>query len=65
MSLLTVDQVADKLGCCKNTVWNMREKGLLPPVHKPTPGKIRWKSEDIDRLVALGGDIERFNAESN
>ena len=51
--LLTVQQVARKLGVCVRTVWKKRAEGTLPaPVSLNANGHlIRWREEDIDAWI--------------
>jgi excisionase family DNA binding protein len=45
---MTVQQVAERLGISKKTVWRLRDAGKLPCVRvKPTI--VRWREADVDR----------------
>ena len=50
--LLTVDQVAAKLGCSRSQVFLLRKRPEFPrPTFKPAkPGTPLWRSEDIDKF---------------
>ncbi|MFH1738666.1 MAG: helix-turn-helix domain-containing protein [bacterium] len=49
-SLLDADQVADILGLKKQTVWQMRRRGVLSYV-ETAPGRFMFRRSDIDRYV--------------
>lgn len=48
--LLNVNQVAELLGCHRNTIWNRVNDGQIP---KPTKfgGKTVWQRTDIEKFV--------------
>ncbi len=49
--LLTVQQVARKLGVCVRTVWKKRAEGSLPAPVILSASLIRWREEDIDAWI--------------
>ena len=48
--LLSVNQVAQLLGCHRNTIWNRVRKKLLPDPIK-WEGKTVWRRKDIEEFV--------------
>jgi excisionase family DNA binding protein len=60
--LLCVQEVADRLGVGRRTVWKLVRDGDLPgPVRLGKGRIVRWRASDIDAFVeALG--VRRSNA---
>lgn len=48
--LLNVNQVADLLGCHRNTIWNRVNDGQIPKPKK-FGGKTVWQRTDIEKFV--------------
>lgn len=48
--LLSDKQVAELLGCHRNTIWNRVRKNLIPPPIK-WEGKTVWRRRDIEEFV--------------
>jgi prophage regulatory protein len=48
--LLNVNQVADLLGCHRNTIWNRVKHGQIPEPKK-FGGKTVWQRTDIENFV--------------
>lgn len=52
MRLITMEQLCDKLGCNRSTVYKMMEVGGVPrPVKLPTGG-LRWVEGDVDACMS-------------
>ena len=49
-TLLTSIQVAEQLNTCRHTIMRLKQKGLLQAV-KIGPRLIRYRQEDVDRLI--------------
>lgn len=49
--LLDVRQVAAMLRVSTRTVWRMAATGVLPPPIRLSPRLVRWRSDDIDRVL--------------
>jgi DNA-binding transcriptional MerR regulator len=50
-ALLTKRELADFLRCSVRTVDRLRERGLIEPVQPVARGGVRYRVEDIERLV--------------
>lgn len=51
--LLSVDELANRLGVGTRTVWRWRDAGRLPGAIR-IAGTIRWRSGDISAWIAEG-----------
>lgn len=52
MRLITMEQLCDKLGCNRSTVYKMMDMGGVPrPLKLPTGG-LRWVEGDVDACVS-------------
>lgn len=47
--LLTVRQVAERLGVSERTVWTLRSEGALPSVRMR--GSTRWRASDVQDYI--------------
>ena len=48
--LLTIDDLAQKLGVSRKTIWNLRHNHILPaPIMLGT--LVRWRESDIDEYL--------------
>lgn len=52
--LLSVDEVAARVGISRRTVWRLRDAGVLPPSVKLGGRLCRWRAADIDRWIQAG-----------
>lgn len=48
--LLTVEEVADRLGLSRQTLWNWHQLGKGPPVRK-VGGRLRYDEQLLERWV--------------
>ena len=48
---MSINDVAQYLGCSRGTVCNLRDKGLIREYTIPNSGCPRFKREDIDKAV--------------
>jgi predicted DNA-binding transcriptional regulator AlpA len=46
-NLIDINAVCTLLGCHKNTVWNMRNRGEMPPPIELRPKFYRWRLGDL------------------
>jgi predicted DNA-binding transcriptional regulator AlpA len=53
-SLLTAQDVAEKLSLSKRAVFRLKSAGLICPCIKVGIGSIRWRESDIDHWIKLG-----------
>jgi prophage regulatory protein len=51
---LSVNQVAELLGCHRNTIWNRVRSGQMPKPEK-FGGKTVWRRAEIERFVETLG----------
>lgn len=51
--LLSVREVARRLGVAVRTIWKWKASGLFPPPVRlgPNGRTIRWKAEEINRYI--------------
>lgn len=52
-NLLTVKQVAVKLGCSSRTVYRLSDGGRMPHPLK-VGGLVRWRTGDIEEWISTG-----------
>ena len=51
VSLLNIKQVCNRVGLCRQSIYNKLTAGEFPrPVH-PGPRAVRWPSDEIDRWI--------------
>jgi len=50
--LIDINSVCTLLGCYKNTVWNMRNRGEMPPPIELLPIFFRWRLSDLKAWVS-------------
>jgi excisionase family DNA binding protein len=50
-SLLTAQQVANRLSVSVRTVYRLMDRGVLPRPVRYNRKLVRWKSSDIDRYI--------------
>jgi predicted DNA-binding transcriptional regulator AlpA len=59
--LLTVREVAERLGVSPRQIWKLRASGrLCTPVRLSR--SVRWRASDIAKFIDLGCDMARFEA---
>lgn len=51
-SLLTIDDVAERLGTTVKQARNMRQRGQLPPPANVPGVPLRWRVDDIEAFIA-------------
>jgi excisionase family DNA binding protein len=56
--LLSVEQVASRLGVSTRTIWRRLAANEIPPAH-PSDGPTRWRADDIQAWVELGPEKKR------
>ena len=49
-ALLTIGEVADELGCCKATVYNLMQRNFPRPV-KIGPRAVRWHRIEVQKWI--------------
>lgn len=49
--LLTVHEVAEKVGLSRTNVWNLLKKGEFPSPVYPSERSTRWIESDIDSWI--------------
>jgi prophage regulatory protein len=66
--LLTIKEVASKLGISRGTVWRMTRDGTFPPKVSITGRSVRWRESEVDewisRKVASNNQASRQNSAS-
>lgn len=50
--LLDIAQVADLLRISRRTAWRLLSRGVLPPPIRLSRRVVRWRANDIERLLA-------------
>jgi len=50
--LIDINSVCTLLGCHKNTVWNMRNRGEMPPPIELRPRLYRWRLGDLKAWIS-------------
>ena len=50
--LIDINSVCTLLGCHKNTVWNMRNRGEMPLPIELRPRFYRWRLSDLKAWVS-------------
>lgn len=51
--LLTVKQVARRVGVSVRTVWRMLARGWLPKPYYPSPHSPRWELDKLEAALGL------------
>lgn len=60
--LLRVQEVGKALGVSGRQVWKLLAAGRVPePVRLAR--SVRWRAGDLERFMAVGCNMDRFNAE--
>lgn len=54
--LIAAREAAARLGMAKSTFWAAVRRGVIPPAIKFGPSTSRWRSSEIDQVIA---DAER------
>jgi prophage regulatory protein len=50
--LMTIQQVAQRFGVGKGTIWRWESEGRIPRAIRVTRRTVRWREADIDAHVA-------------
>ncbi|MCF2826891.1 MULTISPECIES: helix-turn-helix transcriptional regulator [unclassified Pseudoalteromonas] len=53
---LRANQVADKCGISRSTVYTLMNKSQFPPSHKITSDRVVWLEADIEEWMRLGAE---------
>jgi predicted DNA-binding transcriptional regulator AlpA len=53
-TLVTVLDICHLLGVCQRTVWLWVDLGRLPQPIRFSRAKVRWRRDDIERLIERG-----------
>lgn len=61
-TLLTVRQVAQRLGVSQRSVWKMLASGRIPQAARLGRSR-RWRESDIATFIRTGCDMGQFEAE--
>lgn len=57
--LLSVKEVAERLGCSSRQCWKLLASGRLPEVVR-LGRSVKWRDSDVQRFIAVGCDMRRF-----
>lgn len=49
--VLRTNEVADRVGVSRTTLWRWERKGLLPPKRQVGPNVVGWLEEDIEAFI--------------
>ena len=60
--LLTVREVAARLGVSTRQIWKLTGSGQIPASLR-LAGSVRWRASDIAAFIGVGCDMRAFRAE--
>jgi len=59
--LIRIQEVMDKVGIARSTVWDMVKKGTFPKPRKLSPKVTVWVDVEIDEYIANIAMLEKKN----
>lgn len=61
--LLTIDQVAERLGVSRSTTRRMWQDGTLPRPIRIGSRSVRWRVEDLESWVDKQNQLDTYDSE--
>jgi prophage regulatory protein len=52
ISILSPKQLTEQIGLSPATLWRMRQRGELPEPIRLSPGRVGWRTSDIEAWLA-------------
>lgn len=49
--MLSVKEVAQTVGLCRATIYNLVKKGMFPPSRRISTGRVGWLSDDVGKWM--------------